>query len=172
MEDNATIIKGALDPLLSAVEVVDEQKERLISIERAEEALLNSPGQIDIPITHHLHEVEDVYMRENLYPPNSVVIGHKHKTKHYNILLTGRMRCMNGDKVIEVKAPHIFMSEAGVRKVIFFPEESRIMTVHVTKEKDLLKLEEDIIEKSDTFLKHAAMLEAKKLAALTPGETK
>lgn len=131
-------------------------------IEKIEKAMLDAPPcGIDIPITHHLAEVDQVYMRECAIPAGSFVLGHRHKTRHYNILLSGRMRILMDGKVQEMTGPgKIFVSEAGIRKLAFFPEDSRVLNIHCAATTNLDELEALLIEKSDTFKEHALQQEA------------
>lgn len=88
------------------------------------------------------------------------VIGHEHKTEHFNIVLTGRASVMLEDgKVQEIVAPCTFVSHAGVRKVLYIHEDMIWQTVHPTEETDVDKLEAALIVKSVSFLKHEKLLE-------------
>ena len=136
----------------------------LLSAKGAEEveARLLSLPQIVAPVTHH-QDAPGVYMREILMPAGSVIIGHAHTTKHYNIVLTGRalVSCDDGKTSAEIVAPCVFVSEAGVRKRLYIVEEMRWLTVHPTKLTDLTKLEKKLIEKSPTHKKHMKLLQEK-----------
>jgi hypothetical protein len=137
------------------------------SIEQVEALLLGHPKAIDIPLVHHVGEVKNVYMREAFFPANTFAIGHKHTTRHYNILLSGRMRVMNGDKVKEIIAPAVFIGEPGVRKVAFFVEDTRWLNVMSAEPTTIPELEALLIEKSETFKEHEALLEAQQLSVST-----
>jgi len=84
-------------------------------------------------------------------PKGSFVIGHKHKTKHFNIVLSGRARVMCNNEISEISAPHIFVSGEGVRKVLYIIEDMKWATIHPTDETDLDNLEQILIEKSDCW---------------------
>lgn len=59
------------------------------------------------------------------------------------------------DGVAEVfEAPMSFVSEAGVRKVLYIEEDMLWTTVHPTDETDIEKLENELIEKSTSFLEY------------------
>ena len=124
------------------------QEEHNNKIEQVEAELLNFP-QVDCPVTNHF--APDVYAREIFMPAGSIVIGHKHKTEHFNIVLSGSANVMCDDKIEYIEAPSIFVSKPGVRKVLYILEDMRWVTIHPTKETDMDKLEEICIEKSDSW---------------------
>ncbi len=123
-------------------------------IESAEAAFLEAP-QVDMPVTHRF--APGVYAREIFMPAGTFVIGHEHRTKHFNIVLTGRARVMVDNEVVrEIAAPDVFVSEAGVRKVLNVLEDMRWLTVHPTDETNIEQLEALLIRKSGRFLEHQA----------------
>lgn len=114
------------------------------------------------PVTNHFGP--NIYMREILMKANDhkFVIGCRHKTRHYNIVLTGRASVLMDDEGTweEIKAPAIFMSEAGVKKVLVVHEDMRWVTVHPLEkdytEEDMLLLEEKLTEEPPTQLHEEA----------------
>lgn len=108
--------------------------------------------QVECPLTHMF--APGVYLRTVSMPAGIYVIGHQHKTKHFNIVHTGRARVLIGGAIHEINAPAIFVSEPGVRKVLHILEDMEWSTIHPTDETDLAKLEELLIIKSPTFLEY------------------
>lgn len=136
-------------------------------IERIEKNLLQL-AQVDVPLIHRF--APGVYFREVEMPAGSLVIGHEHKTDHFNVVLTGRAVVMMDGVVRHIKAPDVFRSAPGVRKVLFIQETMRWATIHPTTETDLAKLEDDLIVKSAAFLKHSQKDAEQLMAGLTKGE--
>ena len=132
----------------SSVEVFDQSNHNGL-IEKLEDGLF-ACEQPECPVRNLF--APDVYMREITMPADSVIIGHEHKTEHFNIVLKGKARVVQDDKVEYIEAPCIFVSKAGVRKVLYIEEEMVWATVHPTKETDLEKIEKETICKSDTWL--------------------
>ena len=122
-------------------------------VEVLEGAMLQVP-QTNCPNKHYFSP--GVYVREIFMPAGTVVIGHEHKTRHLNIVSTGRARVMMNGVIKEIVAPVTFESEPGVRKVLHILEDMVWSTVHVTKTTDLGELEEEMITKSETFLELTA----------------
>ncbi len=134
-----------------------------LDVEEVEGRMLVLP-QVDVPLTHRF--APGVYMREVVMPAGSFVI----RTKHFNVVTKGRALVRMDDKVEEIIAPCVFVSEAGVRKILLIVEEMTWATVHPTTETDQAKLDELLIEKSETFLDHEAALAAIEQLKLAAGE--
>lgn len=108
---------------------------------------------IDTPLKHHF--LPGLYIREILMPVGpggTVIIGHLHKTRHFNIVLKGKARVLIDGKVRTIEAPAVFVSEPGVRKVLNILEDMTWCTVHLTSETDVAKLEEELVDKTNHFL--------------------
>lgn len=125
-------------------------------IERVEAELLQKP-QIDFPLAHRF--APGVYVREILMYADTFVIGHAHRTEHFNIVLRGRALVSMDGQVEEIVGPCVFVSKPGVRKVLRILEEMVWITVHPTDETDMQRLEQLLIVKSDTFIDHKRELE-------------
>ncbi len=132
-------------------------------IQKAEEDWLKLP-QVDCPLVHLFSD--NAYFRLICMAAGSYIIGHKHRTKHFNVVLQGRATVMMDGEVHEIVAPAIFESQPGVRKVLYIHEDTIWGTLHVTPETDLAKLENLLIEKSDAFVQHQLEADAKKLREL------
>lgn len=126
-------------------------------IERVESELLKLP-QVDCPLVHRF--APGVYLREIFMPAGIFVIGHEHKTEHFNIVTEGCARVMMDGVAEVISAPCTFVSGAGVRKVLYIEQDMRWITVHPTNETDLEKLEAELIVKSPSFMQHLDDLKA------------
>lgn len=104
--------------------------------------------QVECPVTHNF--APDIYIREIFMPADTVVIGHKHLTEHFNVILKGKCRVMIGDVVEELTAPCTFVSGAGAQKIVNVLEDCIWQTVHSNpeNEKDVNKLSDMYIDKS------------------------
>lgn len=128
----------------------------LQEIERVEATLLPLP-QVPMPLTHLF--APGVYLRVIDMPKGTFVIGHEHKTEHFNIVLSGRARVLVDGVATEIKAPALFVSKAGVRKILEILEDMRWVTVHpmagIKNCGECIELLEDALcTKSDTFRSH------------------
>jgi hypothetical protein len=152
----------------------DEMSETLqpqTAVEKIETDLLPME-QVECPLTHRF--APGVYFREIFMPAGTIVLGHEHKTEHFNVILTGRALVAMDGEIQEVVAPAVIKSLAGVRKALLIIEDMRWCTIHPTDETDLDKLEELLIIKSPAWLAHHESRPAKretdveKLQAVSP----
>jgi quercetin dioxygenase-like cupin family protein len=121
-------------------------------IEAVEEQLLQLE-QIDCPLVHRF--APNVYMREVTMPAGSFIIGHEHKTEHFNVVLTGKARVMIDGVIEDIIAPCVFVSKPAVRKVLYIVEEMKWATIHPTEETNLEILDSNLIKKSDSFVRYS-----------------
>jgi quercetin dioxygenase-like cupin family protein len=136
----------------------------LAKVESLEAELLKME-QVHCPLEHRF--APGVYLREIFMPKGAFVIGHEHRTEHFNIVLRGKAVVMMEGQIHKIAAPSTFVSRPGVRKVLYIEEDCVWQTVHPTEETDLLKLERLLINHSATYIQHAADLEQLKLALQT-----
>jgi quercetin dioxygenase-like cupin family protein len=113
--------------------------------------LISGLPQVECPLKEIF--APGVYYREIVMPADSVIVGHEHKTRHLNIVLSGKAEVvMDGSRIL-VQAGDVFVSEIGVRKALHILEETRWATIHPTEETEPAKLEELLINKRQIALK-------------------
>ena len=139
---------------LRVVDVFRSRKRINQQIEHAEARLLNLP-QVDMPLVHRF--APGVYFREITMPAGTFIIGQEHRTRHFNVVLSGRARVMIDGKVEEISAPSVFVSEPGVRKVLFIQETMRWATIHATNETDVPTLERVLVRRSKCWINSQEM---------------
>lgn len=118
-----------------------------------EKELLQAP-QVPCPTTHHFGR--GVYMREMSAPAGTLILGHAHKYEHMCILLKGGLRVLNQDGTTsDLYAPFIFNANPG-RKLALTLSDVSFMNVHPNEdeERDIEKLEERWVTKSDVWSEH------------------
>lgn len=125
-------------------------------IERVEDLFLSEFGVCPevCPLEHRF--APGVYMREVVMWDGAFVIGHEHRTEHFNIVLAGEACVLIDGKVKWVHGGDSFVSKPGVRKILMITEETRWATVHANPddERDIDKIEARTIIKSPTYLRH------------------
>jgi hypothetical protein len=153
------------DVLVENAQAPDEAQvvKPIPKLEKLEAWLLTRPVQAEYELTHSFGP--GVYMREILMLKDTMLIGHEHKLEHFNIVLSGKALVLMDGKVEEIVGPCYFKSGPGVRKVLYILEDMRWMTVHpnVDDERDIEKLEERQVRKSETFLQFDELMAAQKL---------
>lgn len=105
--------------------------------------------QTECPLKHYF--APGVYVREIFMPAGTIVVGKIHKTEHFNIIQKGRVRVFQEGGDFEIAGPLTFVSGAGVQKVLYIMEDTIWSTVHITQERDLVKLEAELIEPDNSY---------------------
>lgn len=114
-------------------------------ITELEEKLLTLP-QTEIPLKHYFSK--GVYGREIKTPAGSLIVGKIHKHQTMNVLSAGEVSVLSTDGVIRIKAPFTFVSNPGVKRVIYSHSDSVWSTFHGTDETDIEKIEKQFIADS------------------------
>jgi hypothetical protein len=100
--------------------------------------------QIDCPITHHFADGQ--YGREMHMRAGELVIGKMHRCSTLNVLLEGEIGIGMPGQVPELmQAPRVFVSEPNCKKVIVAITDVRFMTLHPTKLRDVVAIEQKFI---------------------------
>lgn len=136
------------------------QKKHLLSqegIEELEAALLEIPGadsaeRLDL---EHLF-APGIYIRQIFMPAGEFITGAIHNFEHFNTVLTGRASVIMKGIVHEIVAPNCFISEAGVRKVLWIHEDMVWQTIHPNPDdcRDIAVLEERLAKKTEAYVRH------------------
>lgn len=130
---------------------------KLLDFERLASDLLKLP-QADLNLKHMF--APGVYLRMITVPAGSLILGHRHKTEYFNIVLSGSASVLMGGKIEDVKAPCIIKSGVGIQKLAYVTSEMIWVTVHPTDETDIDKIEQQLLFKSKALEKHKAGLRA------------
>jgi hypothetical protein len=138
------------DAQLESVPVVAERRGLSVAeLGEIEQVCLQMP-QVECPLQHRF--APGVYMREITMPAGTFVIGHQHRTEHFNVILKGRASVIMDGVVHDVVAPCTIKSGPGVRKALYIWEDMVWATIHPTVETDLEKLDAELVIKSDAWL--------------------
>lgn len=122
-----------------------------LDISKLTTGMLDMP-QVECPVQHRF--APGVYIREMLIPAGTVIVGHVHKTEHFNIMLCGRIRVLIDGRVKELSGPQTILSSASVQKIGYALEDTIWQTIHPTNETDIEKLELQLVEPSQEKIEH------------------
>lgn len=86
--------------------------------------------QAHCPVTHRF--APGIYTREVFMPAGTFAIGFKHRTEHLNVMSKGRMLLLIDGQRLEVSAPYVMKSRAGLQKFAHVLEDTLWMTIHPT----------------------------------------
>jgi hypothetical protein len=126
--------------------VVNEEKIQIV-----EKGFLEQE-QVECPVVHRFGP--GIYIREVTLPAGIFSIGHKQKTTHLNVMLTGKVTMILEDgSSVDLEAPYTYVSKPG-RKIGYIHETVIWQNIYATDETDIEKLEEMFLEKSITWQEH------------------
>lgn len=132
-----------------------------ISIPHLEQEMLAMP-QAEVPVVHRFGP--GIYIREVTLRAGTIAIGHAQKHEHTNLMLTGAVAMLKDDGSVQVlRGPLFFVGQPG-RKVGYVIEDTVWQNIYATDEKDIDKLEEMFLDKSEQWKSdHEARIEADRL---------
>lgn len=114
------------------------------------------------PLKHSF--ADGCYVREIFIPKGHAVVGKIHKHSHPNFLMSGIVLvCTENGGIEEFEGPRAMISPAGTKRALVALTDVRWITVHVTDETDLEKIEEEVIAKD--YQEYAQFVEARKALA-------
>lgn len=114
--------------------------------------IVDQVPQLEIPVTHYF--LPGIYVREITMPAGMTGVGHIHKQRHLNVVLTGRAIVTWDGHTEEIVAPCVFESQPGAQKAFQVFEDFRLMTIHtntknltniVDIEREIFQLPEEIV---------------------------
>jgi len=98
------------------------------------------------PLKHAF--ADGCYIREIFNPAGELLITKIHKKKHPFFLMKGTMSILTEKGVKKISAPHNGITEPGTKRIIYTHTDCVFITVHVTDQTDLNKIEEQVIAKN------------------------
>lgn len=122
------------------------QEEIREEIFKLQAALCESSDKTDLsyfPVRHVF--APGCYAREMTIPEGQVIIGKIHKHEHVNVISMGRVQVLSEFGMEYREAPCTFVSQPGIKRVVYALETTVWTTIHITDETDLAKIEAEII---------------------------
>ena len=114
-----------------------------MSIAKLQEAM-QKQEQVDCPVNHYFSD--GIYARELIIPAGSCVVGAKHKTRHFFLVVKGECLIADDGGCIRAEAPFITETTEGTKRAITAITDTILMTFHVTEETDIEKIGDEILE--------------------------
>lgn len=123
-------------------------REGIVALEARLKGALKETGvaQTECPLKHVF--APGAYAREIFIPKGTLIVGKIHKHSHLNMLMKGTVSVLTEEGPKTLEAPLTMVSPAGTKRVVYTHEDTIWVTVHLTNETDLEKIEEEIIAKS------------------------
>lgn len=96
-------------------------------LDRAEEKMLQGVQPVTF-LKHHFSP--GIYVREIWMPEGSIVLGHRHRTRHLNVVAHGEALVRINGQIFRAMAPWTFESDPGVRKALAIVRDMTWLTIH------------------------------------------
>ena len=97
------------------------------------------------PVKHSF--ADGCYIREIFNPAGELIVTKIHKKEHPFFLMKGKMTILTENGFEYREAPYYGITYPGTKRVIYAHTDCLFVTVHVTNETDLEKIEEEVIAK-------------------------
>lgn len=127
-------------------EIVEVSKNEVVqrSKIKALEISMRELPQFEEELHHHF--CHGVYARQMNVPKGTVLVGKTHKRDCINFIMAGEVEVVSPEGKQRIKAPEIFVSPARTKRAMVVLEDLVWVTVHASEERDLDKLESELIE--------------------------
>lgn len=133
-------------------EIVPESRQKILEFEKILGTHPNAVHGDCFPLKHSF--ADGVYVREIFIPAGAILTGKIHKHSHPNFLMVGKVEVFTEEDGLQIlEAPLSMISKAGTKRVVRAITDTIWITVHVTNETDLDKIEDYVIAKSFDDLK-------------------
>ena len=115
-----------------------------LQITELEKAIREALPTYDVDSLTSHHFCSGLYARELLVPKGGVVVGKRHASQNFFLLVKGEMTFSTDHGMIRVRAPFMAITKPGERRVGYAHEDSITMNFHANPDDctDLVLLEE------------------------------
>lgn len=115
---------------------------------KLEAAMRSLPELLNIDEMTFHHFAPGLYAREFRMKADELVVGKIHKHDHLAMLVYGVVSVSDEFNSVRMKGPHIWLSQAGVKRAVYAHTDCMFVTFHPTEETDIEKIEEFVIAPS------------------------
>lgn len=125
-----------------------EMREKIVALEAEMRDYVQKYPDVEpqLPLRHTF--APGAYARQIFIPAGTLVIGKIHKHAHLNMVMAGIAVVATEDGVQSFTAPFVFTSQPGTKRVVAALTDVIWVTVHLTEQTDLAKIEDEIIAPS------------------------
>lgn len=120
-------------------------RENILDIEKKITGLPGAMFGDCCPLEHTF--VDGAYVRKITMPKGLLGVSKIHKKTHLYFIMKGEVSVLTEEGLVRIKAPYSGITKAGTKRVLYVHEETEWTTIHVTRETDLEKIEEEVIAK-------------------------
>lgn len=121
-------------------------RNQIVALEEQMKEIAGSRVGDCLPLKHSF--VDGAYVREIFMPKGMLLTSKIHKITHPYFVMKGDVSVLTEEGVLRIKGPFSGITKAGTKRVLYIHEDTIWITVHITKETELAKIEEEIIARS------------------------
>lgn len=138
LEERAQILATGsnLERSLALREVIRQVEEKIKTVHGA-------MGEDPFPLKHMF--TDGAYARQIFLPKGSLTIGKIHRHSHFNFVSIGDVSVLTEDGPQRIQGPSFMISKPGTKRIVYAHQDTLWITIHVTKETDLKKIEDYVI---------------------------
>lgn len=118
-------------------------------IKRLQEAASKLP-QIELFTQHYW--ADGMYCRVLFRPADTLIVGKVHRKEHLYVVMCGEVTVIGNGQKERIIGPRVVVSSPGTKRAVYAHTDATTMTVHRTDERDLQKIETELIEEDDTAM--------------------
>lgn len=108
------------------------------------ESAMAALPQIETPLVHRF--TPGLYIRQITMPAGALITSKIHKTEHPFVILKGEVSVWTEhDGVVRLKAPHVGITKAATRRLLYIHEDTVWATFHPSEKETVEEIEKDII---------------------------
>jgi hypothetical protein len=122
-------------------------REKVLAFEALIKQHPQSQAASEFPTFHHF--APGLYARELHVPAGTITIGRIHKYPCLNIMSKGDRSTLIGEEIRRVRAPFLYVSSAGSKRISFTHSDCVWITVHATQETNIKQLERDLTAENE-----------------------
>lgn len=122
------------------------QEQRRGCILDLEQAMLNIPEQVELPVVHHF--ANNVYGREMFIPAGVTLVGKLHIHPCITVVAQGCILVATEFGADVYTAPDVWVSVPGSKRAIHAEQDTVLITFHPCESHDLNEIEERLIAPS------------------------
>jgi hypothetical protein len=112
--------------------------------------------QIELKTEHFW--ADGLYARMLFRPADTLIVGKVHLREHLYVVLSGEVTITGDGYKEHVIGPKVFVSQPGTKRAVYAHTDATTMTVHRTDERDLDKIEAELIEPDEGAMYDSANL--------------
>lgn len=128
-----------------------ERRKKIVGLEKlmrsSKESFVGEELDKHCPLKHTF--ADGLYIREVFMPAGDIIVTKLHKTTHPFFIMKGKAIIVTDEKTEFIEAPYQGITRPGTKRAFQIIEDVILITVHITNETDLEKIEKELIVRED-----------------------